>query len=65
MDKLLLERVKVALETRKSKASELQASAKELASAVKLAVDHGGWSMRSLARELKLSAARVHQIYQS
>jgi len=64
-DRKLAERAKDALERRNKAAGDTARASAEFASAVKLAIDHGGWSLRKLGGFLGMSAARVHQIYKS
>lgn len=61
----LAERAKDALERRNKAALEASAASAQFAAAVKLAIDHGNWSLRKLGGFLGMSAARVHQIYKS
>jgi DNA-binding transcriptional regulator WhiA len=61
----LAERAKDALERRNKASADASAASEQFAAAVKLAIDHGNWSLRKLGGFLGLSAARVHQIYKS
>jgi len=64
-DLKLAERAKDALTRRNAAARATSDASEEFSSAVKLAIDHGSWSMRKLGGFLGMSAARVHQIYKS
>lgn len=64
-DVKLAERAKDALERRNAAATVTAKASEEFAAAVKLALDHGGWSSRRLGGFLGMSGARVHQIYKS
>lgn len=64
-DVKLAERAKDALEARNAAIVHASVAADEFADAVRLAIDHGGWSLRRLGAFLGLSAARVHQVYKS
>jgi hypothetical protein len=64
-DMKLAERAKDALQRRNAAATTASDASVEFGKAVKLAIDHGNWSMRKLGGFLGMSAARVHQIYKS
>jgi len=65
VDVKLAERARDALERRNAAAEETARAAEQFAAAVKLAIDHGDWTLRKLGGFLGMSAARIHQVYKS